>query len=323
MEKQKLRIVFLGTPEFAVASLSKIIDAGYEVVGVVTAPDKPAGRGKKIRKSPVKIFAEAHGLTILQPWNLKDKDFIDAFQALNANIGVVVAFRMLPQVIWSMPYLGTFNLHASLLPDYRGAAPIHHAVMNGEKVTGVTTFFLKHEIDTGDVILQEKVQIGESETTGDLYQRLMVLGAEQVEKTLNLIETDNFKLKMQGDLVPQGKELHSAPKIVKADTTINWDMTTAEVYNKIRGLNPNPGATTELISPNGDRLFVKIFHATKIYGQAINPTGKIITDQKTFLTVSTSDGEISIKDLQLQGRKRMKIVDFLNGVKIDNQWRAS
>lgn len=311
----------MGTPEFAVASLSKIIEAGYDVVGVVTAPDKPAGRGKKVSKSAVKVLAEKNNLTILQPWNLKDEKFLDEFRALNANVGVVVAFRMLPEAIWSMPAYGTFNLHASLLPNYRGAAPIHHAVMNGEKETGVTTFFLKHEIDTGDVVFQEKVTIGDYETTGELYERLMKIGADMVVKTLKSIEEDNYVLQNQSDMLLPEVKIQSAPKIKKEDAVIDWKQPAFAIVNKIRGLNPSPGASAKIESPEGKEHFLKLYKSRLITDASIGKAGEIETDSKSYLYVFTGNGKVMIEELQMQGRNRVKIVDFLNGYSISNHWR--
>ncbi len=311
----------MGTPEFAVASLSGILEAGYEVVGVVTAPDKPAGRGKKLKKSAVKIFSDEHGLKILQPTNLKDEGFVEELCSLNANLGVVVAFRMLPEVIWTMPEYGTFNLHASLLPDYRGAAPIHHAVMNGEKKTGVTTFFLQHAIDTGDIIFREEVAIGGDETTGELYERLMAKGALLVVKTLSAIEKDNYTLRNQHEFVDDSTILHDAPKLTKEDARIDWNNTVNEVYNKIRGLNPFPGAVSVLKSENDEKKNVKIYRGHRFYEKKHAVPGSIETDGKSYLLVSCNDGSIKIDELKFQDRKKMKIVDFLNGTSISNAWK--
>jgi methionyl-tRNA formyltransferase len=310
----------MGTPEFAVDSLKNIINAGYEVVGVVTAPDKPAGRGKKITQSAVKILAMNFDLPVLQPTNLKDEKFVEEFRALNANVGVVVAFRMLPEVIWSMPAFGTFNLHASLLPNYRGAAPIHRAIMNGEKETGVTTFFLKHEIDTGDVIFQEKVKIGDDETTGELYERLKVLGGELVLKTLKSIQEQSYVLKNQNDLVTNDDVIYSAPKIEKEDTTIDWKMPAYVIVNKIRGLNPVPGANTKLFAPNGKEYFLKVYKSTAIYDSSIGISGEVETDGKSYLIVNSGNGKVKLEELQIQGRRKVNIIDFLNGFELTDKW---
>jgi len=317
---KKLRIVFMGTPEFATASLERIIDTGYKVAGVVTSPDKPAGRGRKVSESPVKKLAQSHDLKVLQPTNLKSPEFIEKFRALKANLGVVVAFRMLPEVIWSMPEYGTFNLHASLLPDYRGAAPIQHVIMNGEKETGVTTFFLRNEIDTGDVILRKKVEIGDSETAGDLHDKLMVTGAELVAGTLSAIGSDNLRLKKQSDLIDTGQTLHVAPKIYKDDCRIDWNNPGVKVYNKIRALSPSPGAFTHLIKPDGKSHKVKIYKSKyKKSDSKCNP-GKISITQKNEFLIDCSDGKISIIEIQLEGKKRIGAKDFLNGFPISDDW---
>lgn len=319
--KRKLKIVFMGTPEFAVASLQGILEKGYDIVGVVTAPDKPAGRGKKLKKSAVKVFSEEHGLKILQPTNLKDEKFVEEFRSLNANLGVVVAFRMLPEVIWTMPEYGTFNLHASLLPDYRGAAPIHHAIMNGEKKTGVTTFFLKHEIDTGDIIFRDEVEIGEKETTGELYERLMNIGASLVVKTASAIEDNSLVLKRQDKFVNESTILNAAPKISKEDTKIDWHKSVRQVYNKIRGLSPNPAATASIMDENGQTKQIKIYHASMILGEIDRVPGTIETDGKSYLLVNCADGKISIEQLKIQDRKKVKVRDFLNGMSNTNDWK--
>jgi methionyl-tRNA formyltransferase len=319
--KRKLKIVFMGTPEFAVASLSGILEKGYDIVGVVTAPDKPAGRGKKPKKSAVKVFSERHGLKILQPTNLKDEKFVEEFRSLNANLGVVVAFRMLPEVIWAMPEYGTFNLHASLLPDYRGAAPIHHAIMNGEKKTGVTTFFLKHKIDTGDIIFRKEVEIGEKETTGELYYRLMNIGASLVVKTASAIEDNSLVLKRQDEFVDESTILNAAPKISKEDTKIDWRQSVREVYNKIRGLNPNPAATASLMDEGRKTRQIKIYKSDTCFDKPYLEPGSIETDGKNYLFVNCSDGKISIEELKIQDRKKVKIRDFLNGIPITNDWK--
>lgn len=310
----------MGTPEFATASLKRIIDAGYDVVGVITSPDKPSGRGKKITMSPVKKMGLLHGLKVLQPSNLKSPDFVEEFRLLDANLGVVVAFRMLPEVIWSMPEYGTFNVHASLLPDYRGAAPIHHAIMNGEKETGVTTFFLRHDIDTGDIILREKTEVGKNETAGDLHDKLMMLGADLLIKTLQAIEEDRLRPKKQSDLVSLEKELHLAPKIYKEDCRINWEKPVKEVYNKIRGLSPAPGAFTLLKNPEGQIMQLKIYKSNFAEVSLLTNPGYIETNNKDELLISCMNGKIEIRELQLQGKKKMDIKDFLNGLPISSEW---
>jgi len=314
----------MGTPEFAGFSLQKLIDEGLNIVGVVTAPDKPAGRGKKLKASHVKLIAEAHGLKVLQPTNLKNPAFLEEFKSLNANLGIVVAFRMLPEVVWSMPDLGTFNLHASLLPNYRGAAPINHAIMNGETETGVTTFFLKQEIDTGDIIYREKVTIGKNETFGALHDRLMDIGASLVIKTLRLIEKDKLKLKKQDELIESDENLKSAPKIYKEDCRINWHNDVMLVYDKIRGLSPYPAAFTEVSTFANVVYKIKIYMADYdyVYGETKQPAGSLETDGKSGLSIYCINGKINILELQVSGKKRMDIKSFLNGFNFNVGWKV-
>jgi len=303
----QMKIVFMGTPDFAVASLSAIIDAGYDVAGVVTAADKPAGRGQKLQESAVKKFAVEKGLKVLQPVKLKDPDFIAELRALNADLQVVVAFRMLPEVVWNMPPKGTVNLHASLLPHYRGAAPINHAIINGEKESGVTTFFLKHEIDTGDVIFSESVSIAEEDTAGDLHDKLMQAGAALLVRTLDAIAANNYKEQPQ----PMSDELKHAPKIFKEFCKIDWNQPVKNIYNLIRGLSPYPTAFTELNEKN-----IKIFGAAyKETEPGITP-GAFLTDGKSFLKFAAKDGFIQLTDIQYEGKKRMKIDEFLRGMRL-------
>jgi len=308
-----MRVVFLGTPDFAVATLDAIYNAHHEVVGVVTAPDKPAGRGLKMQSSEVKNYAEEKGIPVLQPVKLKDPEFIEALTQWNADIFVVVAFRMLPPQVYEIPPKGTFNVHASLLPQYRGAAPIHWAIMNGETQTGVTTFFLNHEIDCGDVILQRKTEIFLHETTGELYDRLKILGAELALETLSLIE--------KGDIMPlpqpqeHAADLKLAPKIHKEDTLIDWNDTAKNIINKIRGLSPYPGAVTFFTKNDKEKLFVKIFEATVLPEKSRHGAGVMTTDDKTFLHISTKDFQISIDNLQVEGKKRVNTPIFLQGNK--------
>lgn len=300
--KNSLRIVFLGTPEFAVESLRILVENEANVVAVVTAPDKPMGRGKKLGSSPVKEYAASVNLPILQPTNLKSPDFHEELKSFKADLQIVVAFRMLPVAVWDMPKLGTFNLHASLLPQYRGAAPINWAIMNGEKETGVTTFFLKHEIDTGKIIFQEKETIRDTDTVGTLYERLMTKGADLVLRTVQAIEAEDYPQIDQNE----NQELKSAPKIFREDCEINWDKSAGEVRNFIRGLSPYPGAWTTFRG-----LTMKVFSAEEIEKNI--ETGKFESDGKTYLNVGCSDGSLSIKELQLQGKKRMQVEDFLRG----------
>lgn len=302
-----LRIVFMGTPEFAVPSLKILLDNGYNVVGVITATDKYGGRGnKKLLESPVKKFARENGLKVLQPPKFKNEAFLSELKSLNANLQIVVAFRMLPEVVWDMPELGTFNLHGSLLPRYRGAAPIHWAVINGEKETGCTTFFIRHQIDTGDMLFQTKIPIGENETTGDVHDRMMHAGAELVLKTVQAIEKDDYELQVQDHSLAT-----KAPKLFHETCEIDFDRPVKEVHNFIRGLSPWPTAWTTL----EDRE-LKIIQSEKIEEDHDLIPGTLVTDNKKVLKVAVQCGFILIKRLQLQGKKRMDTVDFLNGNEI-------
>lgn len=297
----------MGTPQFAVPSLKKLYEAGYNIVAVVTAPDKPAGRGMQISESAVKKYALEKNLKILQPEKLKSPDFIEELKSLNADVQVVVAFRMLPEVVWDMPPMGTINLHASLLPQYRGAAPINWAIINGEKETGVTTFKLQHAIDTGNILLQEKININEDDTAGTLHDTMMNVGADLLLKTIQESEKGNLDETAQRNIPEQGI-LHHAPKIFTETCEINWNKKADEIYNLIRGLSPYPAAFTFL---NGKKL--KIFSSKKEISNQETEPGKWITDHKTYLKFAAKDGFISLKDIQQEGRKRMKIGDFLRG----------
>ncbi|MEI2759076.1 MAG: methionyl-tRNA formyltransferase [Bacteroidia bacterium] len=310
-----LKILFSGTPDFAVESLKILIENGYNICGVITAPDKPAGRGMVMQQSAVKKYAQSKGLLILQPEKLKDTTFLLQVASLNADLHIVVAFRMMPEQLWSMPRLGTLNLHASLLPQYRGAAPINHAIMNGERTTGVTTFFLKHEIDTGDIILAEKVDIGPSETAGELHDRLKHVGAALILKTVQQIEKGNLCTTPQNSITT---EIKHAPKIFKNDCLINWSDKASHIFNQIRGLSPYPGAFTILKNKNEKELTLKIYVATISESIEFLEAGKIISDNKSFLNIAASDGLISIKELQLEGKKRMTVVDFMRGFSIND-----
>ncbi len=313
MTQTDLRIVFMGTPEIATASLDAIHQKGYNIVGVITAPDRPAGRGRKIRYSPVKEYALEKGLHLMQPTNLKDPVFQQELKDLQPDVQVVVAFRMLPEAVWALPPKGTFNLHASLLPQYRGAAPINWAVINGETQTGVTTFFLDKEIDTGRIIAREKVEIHPRDTAGTLHDRLKDTGAGLVVKTLEKIACDQVESIPQKQLISQQQPLKKAPKIFKEDCRIHWDGPADEINNFIRGLNPMPGAFTELELENQDKLMMKIFEAHPIKEKHPYNPGKIFTDHKNYIKISTRDGFIEIKTLQVSGKKRMKTSDFLRG----------
>ncbi|HTK21378.1 MAG TPA: methionyl-tRNA formyltransferase [Mucilaginibacter sp.] len=305
-----MRIVFMGTPEFAVASLDELIQSGSDIVGVVTAPDKPAGRGQQINESAVKKYAVANGLKVLQPIKLKDEQFLNELKALKADLQVVVAFRMLPEVVWDMPRLGTINLHASLLPQYRGAAPINWVLINGEKESGVTTFFLKQEIDTGDILFTEKVTLTGHETAGDLHDRLMAKGAGLLVKTVKAVESGRYTENPQEHLT-EGMELKHAPKIFKEDCNINWDQPAEKIYNFIRGLSPYPTAYTTL----NDKI-LKVFGAEYEPADPSEQPGEFFSDNRTFLKVSATDGFVHLTDVQLEGKKRMGIQEFLRGVRL-------
>ncbi len=301
----------MGTPAFAVASLDALLDAGADVVAVVTAPDKPAGRGQKLSEPAVKQYAVTKGIPVLQPEKLKNEEFLAQLKSYNADLQVVVAFRMLPEVVWNMPAKGTINLHASLLPQYRGAAPINWAIINGEKESGVTTFFLKQEIDTGDILFIEKVSITDDVTAGEYHDRLMNKGAGLLVKTVKAIESGRYTEQPQEQL-SEGMELKHAPKIFKDDCRIDWQQPVDKIYNLIRGLSPYPAAFTEL---NGKIL--KIFHTQKESGAHEVQPGHYITDNKTYLKFACPDGFISLTDVQLEGKKRMGIEEFLRGVKLN------
>ncbi len=299
-----VRIVFMGTPEFAVPSLDILVKNGYDVVGVVTATDKWGGRGgKQLIESAVKKYAVEHGIKVLQPEKLKNPAFLEELRSLQADLQIVVAFRMLPEVVWAMPPKGTFNLHGSLLPKYRGAAPINWAIINGESETGVTTFFLQHEIDTGDVILQAKMPIDKNETAGEVHDRMMLLGAATVLQTVQMIEKGNIILQQQSDV-----EATHAPKIFHETCEINFNQPTQQVHNFIRGLSPYPAAWTTL-----DGLELKILKTTQEIAAHHFEPGKFVSDNKKSLKISTLDGFVQVHELQLQGRKRMDAVAFLNG----------
>lgn len=301
-----LRIVFMGTPEFAVATLQKLVEAGKNIVAVVTAPDKPAGRGMQLKASPVKEYALSKGLKILQPEKLKAPEFIEELKALQPDLGVVVAFRMLPEVVWSMPRLGTFNVHASLLPQYRGAAPIHWAVINGEKETGVTTFFLKHEIDTGDIILQQKTNIGDDETTGELYQRLMQMGAELALQTVNNIEQGTIITHPQ----PTYDTLKPAPKIQKEMCRIDWNKNARDIVNLIRGMQPIPGAFTIY-----DDKILKVHKAIVIPESHQLKAGTVLIAENRLL-VAVQDAFVQLLEVQPEGKKRMSADEFIRGYQV-------
>ena len=305
-----MRIIFMGTPQFAVASLDALITAGCNIVAVITAPDKPAGRGQILNESAVKQYAVLNGIPILTPEKLKNQDFLEELKALNADLQVVVAFRMLPEAVWSMPPKGTINLHASLLPQYRGAAPINWAIINGEKESGVTTFFLKQDIDTGDILFTEKVTLSGHETAGELHDRLMDKGAGLLVKTVKGIESGRYNEHPQSALL-EGVELRHAPKIFKEDCLIDWNQPVEKVYNRIRGLSPSPTAYTTL---NGK--IIKIFKAGVEPEYHDMSPGHFITDNKTYLKFAAADGFVNLTDIQLEGKKQMEIKEFLRGMKL-------
>ena len=298
MKKEDLRIVYMGTPDFAVEALRCLVEGGYNVVGVITMPDKPAGRGHKLQESPVKQYAKMHGLPILQPEKLKDEDFLAQLRAWQADLQIVVAFRMLPEVVWAMPRLGTFNLHASLLPQYRGAAPINWAVINGDTETGVTTFFLKHEIDTGEVIRQERVPIADTDDAGTVHDRLMRLGGRVVTETVDAI-LDGTATSIPQEQMTVSEPLRPAPKIFKDTCRIDWSRPVKEVYDFVRGLST-----------------LKVFETEKLPGAHGKAIGTVLTDGKTYLRVAAADGLVGIRALQLPGKKRLRVDELLRGFRL-------
>jgi len=312
-----MKIVFMGTPEFAVASLDALVNSKHEVVGVVTVADKAAGRGKKIRYSAVKEYALEHNIALFQPEKLRDDSFTNDLVSLNADVFVVVAFRMLPKSIWSIPNNGTFNIHASLLPQYRGAAPINHAIINNEKESGLTTFLIDEEIDTGNIILQKKVDISPEDDAGDLHDKLMELSREIVIDTCEIIEKGNINLIPQKQLIDS--ELKSAPKIFKQHCHIETNSAIEKAHNLVRGLSPYPASFVQIVSPEGKEFVLKIFK-TKVENKG-SKAGKIYTDNKTFLSLGLNDGQLKVIEMQLQGKKRMPIEDFLRGFNISEEWK--
>jgi len=316
----KSRIVYMGTPEFAVTVLTELIRHGENIVGVITAPDKAAGRGRKISQSAVKKYADMQGIKTLQPTNLKEASFLDELAALNADLQIVVAFRMLPKIVWDMPQLGTFNLHASLLPQYRGAAPINWAIINGEIETGVTTFFLNHEIDKGAIIMQEKVAIEPNMNAGALHDLLANIGSKLVTKTCDAIASNT------ANIIPQDHinhlDLAEAPKIFKQDCRIDWNENTETIFNFIRGLSPYPGSWTIFETESKKRLSCKIFDCTSLNMEHNKRPGTVVTDNNQTLKVACKNGYVVLKELQLEGKKRMKVSDFLRGSRISNEWKS-
>lgn len=319
MEKKDLRIVYMGTPEFAVESLRCLVEGGYNVVGVITMPDKPVGRhGSTLQPSPVKQYAVEHGLKVLQPERLKEESFVDELRALRADLQIVVAFRMLPEVVWNMPPMGTFNLHASLLPQYRGAAPINWAVINGDTETGITTFFLKHEIDTGEIIQQERVPISDTDNVGIVHDKLMMLGGKLVLETVDNILAGSVHPIPQEQLLQGVDALRPAPKIFKETCRIDWNQPLKRIYDFIRGLSPYPAAWSELNQADGTKVALKIYETEKNFVEHHLPIGTVCSDGKTFFKVAVNDGYLSIKELQLAGKKRLRIEEFLRGYKVND-----
>lgn len=313
-QNNNLRIVFMGTPEFAAASLEALLTAGFNIVGVVTAPDKPAGRGMKLQESAVKKYAVEKGLTILQPEKLKNPAFLEELEQLKADVQIVVAFRMLPEVVWNMPPLGTINLHGSLLPQYRGAAPINWAIINGETQTGVTTFKLQHAIDTGNILLQQTIPIGPNETAGQLHDNMKNIGAALLVTTLQalasgqLIETTQAQVEQTTNVT-----LHHAPKIFTETCRINWQQTTQQIHNLIRGLSPYPAAFTQLHNKT-----LKVYGSTVEVAPHQQPPGTVSSDGKTYIKFACTNGFIHVTDIQLEGKKRMPVQDFLRGYHFGN-----
>ena len=322
MNAKDLRIVFMGTPEFAVPSLRALVEGGYNVVAVVTTPDKPAGRGQKIHESDVKVAARELGLPILQPEKLRDAEFVEAMQALQPDLGIVIAFRMLPEVIWAMPRLGTFNLHASLLPQYRGAAPINWAIINGESETGVTTFLLNHEIDKGAIIGQIRTPIGEEDNIGTMYDRLMTIGTGLVVETVERIAAGDIEPVEQMHI--DESTLRPAPKIFKEDCCIDWNRNGKDIVNFVRGLSPYPAAWTPMSGEGVQPLTAKIFSAKFIPagGESCGECGDIVSDGKNFIRVRCADGQIEIGELQIAGKKRMAVKELLLGFREISKYSA-
>jgi methionyl-tRNA formyltransferase len=313
MDPKGIRIVFMGTPEFAVESLKALVEGGYSIVAVITAPDKPSGRGQKIAESPVKQYAREKGIEVLQPEKLKNPEFLSALATLKADLQIVVAFRMLPEAVWSMPPLGTFNLHASLLPQYRGAAPLNRAIMNGEQTTGITTFLLSHEIDTGRILFREETPIASHETVGDLHDRLMVAGSKLVLKTVDALVTGSVIPLDQEEVLSGTQDIRHAPKLFRDDIKIDWSKPVEAVRNHIRGLSPYPAAWTTLVNRlTSEKLELKVYYAEISEGTPDTP-GTLRSDGKNYIKVACSDGWLAITDLRMEGKKRLKTGEFLRG----------
>lgn len=309
-DQQNLRIIFMGTPDFAVASLDILVQNGFNVVAVVTAPDKPAGRGLQLQQSAVKQYAVANNLPVLQPEKLKNPAFLEELQALKADLQVVVAFRMLPELVWNMPPLGTINVHASLLPNYRGAAPINWAIINGEKESGVTTFKLQHEIDTGDILFNQSVVIRDDETAGELHDDLMITGARLLLKTVQALASGTARETPQAHI--KAEDIKHAPKIFKETCQINWEQPIEQIYNLVRGLSPYPTAWTTL---GGKSL--KIYKATREHTAPSVAPGEVVSDNKTYLKIAAPDGYLAVQEVQLEGKKKMDVESFLRGYKVN------
>jgi len=323
MLSKEIRIVFMGTPDFAVESLKALVENGYKVVGVITAPDKPAGRGRQLSESAVKKFAVENGLKVLQPEKLKNPEFIAELDSLKADLQIVVAFRMLPEMVWDMPPMGTFNLHASLLPQYRGAAPLNWAIINGETETGVTTFLLSHEIDTGRIIYQEKVAIGENDTVGDLHDRMMLVGSRLVLQTVDALAENKVEPVDQEKLIDQQEKIKPAPKIFKEDCRIDWTKDVEMIRNLVRGLSPYPAAWTELEHREKKEIMnAKIFSVSKEISGLTEAPGTISSDGKKYLKIACADGWLSVTDIQLSGKKRMKTEELLRGFHDLENWQV-
>lgn len=316
-----MKIIFLGTPEFAVPSLDILVKNGYEIAAVITAPGKKAGRGLKVKQPAIKEYADEKGLLTFQPEKLNDAAFLDTLRSLNADLFIVVAFRMLPEALWNMPPHGTFNLHGSLLPDYRGAAPINRAIMDGESETGVTTFFLKHEIDTGNIIYREKIAIQHNETAGELHNRMMATGAQLVLKTVKAIESGTATTTSQEALADTVSQLKTAPKIYTADCQINWNRPVHQVHNQVRGLSPFPGAFTWLTAPDGSRMMLKIYRSALSSRTDASSPGRIeITDGKFF--IRCNDFYLELLEVQQEGKKRIPVNEYLRGFRSEKLWSA-
>ena len=318
-----LRIVFFGTPELAAFVLDEMIRAGKQVAAVVTAPDRPAGRGRKLRQPPVKVTAEQHNIPVWQPENLKSPEFIRALQDLQPDLQVVVAFRMLPEAVWALPPLGSFNLHASLLPDYRGAAPINWAIIRGEKETGITTFLLDHKIDTGNILFKEAIPLDDYETAGSLHEKIKVRGARLVNQTIDALATGKVSPLPQESAAPDPDKRPKAPKIYKEDCRIQWDQPVRQIVNLIHGLSPHPGAFTELTDESGQQWMLKIYQARPEYVQESHQPGTVLTDNKHFLKIAGKDGLITIHELQMAGKKRMQVEELLRGMDFSRIKRAN